>query len=394
MHVGNEANDVYVSWVGVVENIDDPLKNGRVKVRIFGWHTEDLIKLPTAVLPWATVTQNSTGTFVSPIPGDFVNGYFADGISAQNPFILSVLPGVRDLVNNPWDTSKGFSPQPLFPGEPAEPNAPVVNPAIADAVAKNPTTNSYISKGIVANTGISLTNSSLSHVCDFRYQLDFNIGLSGLINPVTAITQAIKNGKNNAANFIAMMIKKLNDTIRTTVKALISAMNLDPTGQVASVYAIVKAKLDDINTFIKQIAEYVEIASTIYYLIKDINQIVDYLKSLPARFLAIVQDCITRFLNGAKAFVSQVAAIPGQIGATVESLASSIQSGADSVLSGLNAEVNAVVIPDSLMGVFTNPELNHSNTVIEYISNTYGNANTIMATVEASNFDPNKVQWA
>jgi hypothetical protein len=390
----HDGNDVYISWVGVVENIDDPLKNGRVKVRIFGWHTEDLIKLPTAVLPWATVTQSSTGTFSSPVPGDFVNGYFADGRSAQNPYVLSVLPGVRDLAANPWDTSRGFSPQPLFPGEKAEPDAPVMNPAIADAVAKNPTTNSYISKGIVTGTGISLTNSSLSHVCDFRYQLDFNIGLSGLINPITAITQAIKNGKNNAANFIAMMIKKLNDTIRFAIKALISAMNLDPTGQIASVYAIVKAKLDDINTFIKQIAEYVEIAATIYYLVKDINQIVEYLKSLPARFLAIVQDCITRFLNGAKAFVAQVAAIPGQIGATVNSLASSIQSGADSVLAGLNAEVNAVVIPDSLKGVFTNPELDHSNTIIQYISNTYGNSNTVMAAVESSNFDPNKVQWA
>jgi hypothetical protein len=269
-----------------------------------------------------------------------------------------------------------------------------MNPAIADAVAKNPTTNSYISKGIVAGTGISLTNSSLSHVCDFRYQLDFNIGLSGLINPVTAITQAIKNGKNNAANFIAMMIKKLNDTIRTAVKSLISAMNLDPTGQIASVYAIVKAKLDDINTFIKQIAEYVEIAATIYYLVKNINEIVDYLKSLPARFLAIVQDCITRFLNGAKAFVAQVAAIPGQIGATVDSLASSIQAGADELLGKQQAELNDVVIPESLKGVFTNPELDHSNTIIQYVSDTYGNSNTVMAQAESTNFDPNKVQWA
>ena len=65
-----------------------------------------------------------------------------------------------------------------------------------------------------------------------------------------------------------------------------------------------------------------------------------------------------------------------------------------SFLSGLNDEVNAVVIPPSLMGVFNDPHLDHSNTVIQYISDTYGNANTVMATVEASNFDPTKVQWA
>jgi hypothetical protein len=44
--------------------------------------------------------------------------------------------------------------------------------------------------------------------------------------------------------------------------------------------------------------------------------------------------------------------------------------------------------------LFTNPNLNASNTIIQYVSDTYGNANTIMATVEASNFDPTKVQWA
>ena len=226
----------YISWVGVVENIDDPLKNGRVKVRIFGWHTEDLIKLPTAVLPWATVSHSTSGGFSAPIPGDFVTGYFADGKSAQNPYVLSVLPGVRDLTTNPWDTSRGFSPQPLFPGQPAEPNAPEMPELIAEAAKKNPTTNSYISKGIVANTGISITNSSLAHVCDFRYQLQFDIGISGLTNPITAITNAIKSGKNNAANFIAMMIKKLNDTITTALKALIKAIGLDPTGTTSVIY--------------------------------------------------------------------------------------------------------------------------------------------------------------
>jgi hypothetical protein len=384
----------YISWVGVVENIDDPLTNGRVKVRIFGWHTEDLIKLPTAVLPWATVMHGPSGGFSAPIPGDFVSGYFADGKSAQNPYIIAVLPGVRDLVANPWDTSKGFSPQPLVPGEKAEPNAPVMNPAIAEAAAKNPTTNSYVSKGIVANTGISLTNSALSHVCDFRYQLQFDIGISGLVNPITAITNAIKNGKNNAANFVAMMIKKLNDTITASLKAIMKAIGLDPTGTTAVIYGKITATLQDINDFIRDVAEYVEVAATIYYLVKNINDIVAYLKSLPARFLAIVQDCITRFLNGAKAFAAQVAAVPGQIGATVESLGKSIQAGADELLGKQKEELANTTIPKGLEVLFSDPLLDHSNTIIQYVSETHGNANTTMATAESNNFDPKKEQWA
>jgi hypothetical protein len=56
--------------------------------------------------------------------------------------------------------------------------------------------------------------------------------------------------------------------------------------------------------------------------------------------------------------------------------------------------LDSITIPDNLKGIFTDPHLDHSNTIIQYVSDTYGNANTIMATVEASNFDPNKVQWA
>jgi hypothetical protein len=389
-------NFIGKSWIGVVENIDDPLQLGRVKVRIFGYHTEDLIALPTAALPWSTLMTgpNMSGSFNVPEPGAYVTGYFSDGESTQNPYIVSILPGVRNLAENPWNTNMGFSPQPLFPGKPAEPDAPAMPDAIAEAAKKNPTTNSYISKGIVAGTGISLTNSALSHVCDFRYQFQFDIGLGGLTNPVTAITNAIKKGKNNAANFIAFLIKKLNDTISTAIQAIVKAIGLDPTGTTSTIYARVTGILQDINDFIKDVAEYVEVAATIYYLVKNINDIVTYLQSLPARFLAIVQDCITRFLNGAKAFVAQVAAVPGQIGATIDSLGKSIQAGADELLGKQQTELNGIIIPDALSGLFTDPHLDHSNTIIQYVSDTYGNANTIMATVEANNFDPNKVQWA
>ena len=38
-------------WSGVVEDRDDPEKLGRCRVRIFGWHTDDVQLLPTNVLP-------------------------------------------------------------------------------------------------------------------------------------------------------------------------------------------------------------------------------------------------------------------------------------------------------------------------------------------------------
>ena len=37
----------FVWFLGVVENRDDPLKLGRVQARIFGWHTDNKMKVPT-----------------------------------------------------------------------------------------------------------------------------------------------------------------------------------------------------------------------------------------------------------------------------------------------------------------------------------------------------------
>lgn len=390
-------NFIGKSWIGVVENIDDPLKLGRVKVRIFGYHTEDLIALPTAALPWSTLMTgpNMSGSFNVPEPGSYVSGYFSDGESTQNPYIVAVLPGVRNLKDNPWNTNIGFSPQPLFPGNPAEPDAPVMPDAIADAAKSNPTTNSYISRGIVANTGISLTNSSLGHVCDFRYNLNFSVGSLGLINPITAIQNAMKSGKNKAAMLISSIISQLNDKLRLVIKSILVTLNLDPSGILSSAYSYVKNIVRQINEITLKIAKVVETVSAVYYLIQDIQQIITYLKSLPARFLAMLQDCIANFTSAIKNFTSQVLAIPGAIGNSVQSVASNLGGSADSLLSSLTASAQTQTgdLPDSLKGLFTDPNLDHTTVITEYITNTY-DANTVMTQVESTNFDPNKVQWA
>ena len=384
------GKDGYSWWVGVVENTEDPLKIGRCKIRVFGWHTDNLQLLPTADLPWAMPKVNDGSNFVVPTPGDYVTGYFADGASGQNAYYDSVIPGIR---SQPWDTSKGFSPQPLTPGQVAEPNAPVLPAGVLAHEIGQPTT-VPIARGVVANTGISMTNSQLAHVCDFRYAFQFDIGLSGLTNPVTAIQNAIKKGKNNAAMFISMMIKKMNDTFRMAIKAIITAMGFDPSGQLSSVYAVLKFKMQDINDYIEQIAEYVEIAATIKFLVDDIQQIVTYLKSLPARLQAMVQDCILTFMNGAKAFAAQVAAIPGQVGATVNGLAADLQASADSVLSGMNADLASVQIPTALQTILSNPSADHGDIITTYLSETYANTETTLAESTADAFDPNAMKWA
>jgi hypothetical protein len=88
----------FVWFKGVVEDRQDPLKIGRAKVRIFGWHTQDKLEMPTENLPWALpiVTLDDGQNVVGLKEGDWVIGFFFDGDDAQQPVITGKIPGVPE----------------------------------------------------------------------------------------------------------------------------------------------------------------------------------------------------------------------------------------------------------------------------------------------------------
>ena len=90
------GKDGFVWWIGIIEDRSDPLGLGRCRVRIFGWHTDNKSQLPTKDLPWAQpmLPINNSRTFSSPRLGDWVIGFFTDGISGQAPVMMGVLPGL------------------------------------------------------------------------------------------------------------------------------------------------------------------------------------------------------------------------------------------------------------------------------------------------------------
>lgn len=86
----------FVWFFGVVEDRNDPLMMGRVRVRCYYWHTEDKGKLPTSELPWAQVTTPVTNaamgdvgqTPIGLVEGTWVMGFFLDGEIGQKPMVL------------------------------------------------------------------------------------------------------------------------------------------------------------------------------------------------------------------------------------------------------------------------------------------------------------------
>ena len=115
----NRNSDSFVgggfTWfTGVVEDINDPEKLGRVRVRCFGYHSEDLANITTDALPWAAVMGPTNSANISGIGttthglvnGTWVVGFFRDGPSAQDPIIMGT---VGSTYEEKPKTTVGFS---------------------------------------------------------------------------------------------------------------------------------------------------------------------------------------------------------------------------------------------------------------------------------------------
>jgi tail lysozyme/peptidase M15-like protein/Gp5-like OB domain-containing protein len=100
------GNDV-VPFLGVVENVDDPMQIGRVQVRAIGIHPERSDgQVPTEHLPWAYVMLPTTASGTSGVgsthgltDGSWVFGFFMDGRDAQQPFVVGTFVGAPGLSN-------------------------------------------------------------------------------------------------------------------------------------------------------------------------------------------------------------------------------------------------------------------------------------------------------
>lgn len=97
-------------FIGKVVNREDPLKMGRVRIRVMGVH-DDETDAPDESLPWGTfinppqsASMNEIG--ISPtgaMVGSMVVGFFADGAEGQQPLIFGTIagfPGLDSLGQN------------------------------------------------------------------------------------------------------------------------------------------------------------------------------------------------------------------------------------------------------------------------------------------------------
>lgn len=118
------GKDGFAWFFGVVEDRKDPLKIGRVRVRILGFHSDDKNVLPTKELPWATPIQGITSaaiggkgsTPIGLLEGTWVLGFFSDPGSYQIPMVLGSIAGlnsksIKKLGETPGNAFKDLRSQ-------------------------------------------------------------------------------------------------------------------------------------------------------------------------------------------------------------------------------------------------------------------------------------------
>lgn len=101
-----------IRWMGIVEDRNDPMQLGRVRVRVHGYHTDDKSLIPTDKLPWAQVLMPPTSAAVSGVgqsptgimEGSLVVGFWLDGRDMQMPCVEGTL-----------NTHEGMGPKGLMP---------------------------------------------------------------------------------------------------------------------------------------------------------------------------------------------------------------------------------------------------------------------------------------
>lgn len=262
------GKDGFNWWYGVVEDVNDPAKLGRAKVRIFGHHTENLQELPTKDLPWAAAVNpvNNSKSFSAPRLGDYVMGFFSDGASSQAPVMMGVFPGLEATP----DKNKGFSPQSDL--KPATPPKGQVQ-----YEAGQPTL-SPLSRGIVDKTAISESNSKVAHVCDISMSMKFEIAK------------------------MSFKVSELVETIRTELKALWDSASSSPFGdEVRSAVKTIKAQIKVVQKFIKKVQENIQAAND---LIAQLQKLINYISTLPARIASLLQQCLKEAISGISGAIS------------------------------------------------------------------------------------------
>jgi hypothetical protein len=249
----------------------DPANLSRCKVRIIGWHDENENLAPIEDLPWAQVLMpvNNSRNISLPKEGEWVSGYFLDGMNAQLPVIMGVYPGLVPKDPNvatslPWHDER---PQSEINRDPKPPTEVIIYKAGEPTVPRP-------GRGVLDGTMIAKNNKQIAHVCDFVSEMQKNINLK-------------------------KYTKALAEQIRKAIRAVLKALGFtDATGQFSWILNTLKAYAREVRRIQKEIIQpIIDFEKYVLAYITKIRAMIQWLLSLPQRFLELLNECLQKFLQ-------------------------------------------------------------------------------------------------
>lgn len=307
------GHDNFVWWIGVVEDRFDPLNIGRCRVRIFGSHTDNLDVLPTNKLPWAAplYSVNNSKAFSAPMEGDYVFGFFMDGMSSQAPAMLGVFPAIPQVDGAAQPEGIGFSGKAKLKDTALSANAkltPIVyanTPAMTMVRQGKPTTPA--SAHTIVGTGIEASNNSRAHVCDIANLIKYDAA----------------KAKMEALGIFA--------AIRAAIEAVTSGVSGSSIGtQIVQAIKVIKGYV----LLIKQAADFVnEVVLEIASYIKYVRDMIAWIVSLPAELYKMLISCLNELyssltgalnISGSTGILGEVQGLIAAVSSTAQSVQSAI----------------------------------------------------------------------
>lgn len=315
----------FIWWTGIVEDVKDPLNLGSIRVRIIGLHSQDKTQVPTINLPWAQVAKPTTGANTSsgPREGDWVFGFFQDSEQAQIPVVLGVFPGIESkqsqIVYQESVTREGAANKPVS--------------SQVDRVVGQPTT-VPIARGVMTGTLVDRTNNDLAHVCD--------------------ISPEVKK----AVIWIRAQFGYVVEAIRKAIRALLKAIGLDPSGESSKLVQTLKSLARELKKYKKYVDDFNKSALELVRLAAQLRAMIDYILSLPEKYLKLLQDCLVQIYTAlAKGFADLLASPDNLLGADVnmDELKSAFNEVSSATQELYTATLTTVTIPFQAVNALLTP---------------------------------------
>jgi hypothetical protein len=243
-----------------------------------------------------------------------------------------------------------------------------------------------LARGYVPGSAIDLMNRNLTHVCDFRFIFNIDIFASlGLVNPVAAIQRAIRNAKLKAAIRMRDLLQKAIEVVKKIMKAITTALNFDPSGQISLVVDFAKDTIRRVNQAIEDVADAIESVLVWVFFAQQIIELINWIRSLPEKIKNLLLACIANFTNSLKQAVDSIKSIPSQIEAATVGAAREIADQFVGAVKELEESTRIEFDKESknyspeLLSLINDPTEDSANNFITYINQNTPNANAAFA---------------